>query len=227
MALLHFSCSNDPKIKSPLKIESNTAVVQVKEVKAKQEPVNVVVSDSTSYTLEILDEKSYWDTTLYEGNLKLKTLKKSPYNLVLFNVAVSNMVESLIDQQLDYGYKKLLEWYENEGMSKSLEKDRQFRKIYSDGNGLFVIYDKYKIDYEYAEIAVLTIWRENEFVFTYSEQTKLGVKIEISGIKESQNSLDLYGNLKGNPELIYGGDFIIQFSKGNRKAAYSYFETNN
>ena len=120
----------------------------------------------------------------------------------------------------------LLEWYESEGMTSSHKSDLYVRRGYSNDDGLILIYDKYKVDFEYTEIVILTIWQKDKFVFTYSDQGKLGVELKVSALMGNMNETKVYGNLKGNPETSYGGDFIITFSKGSRKISYSFYERN-
>jgi hypothetical protein len=175
-------------------------------------------NQNKDYQVDITDNASYWDTQ--SEYLKTKKMDIPESNLKSIELKPDKKAMACIQKEVNKQLDSLKKWHADFPKHPKLTARSS---NYTTPEGLRIILSKYKADYEYTEIAVITVIANNTVV-TYSESNKLGEDIKLHYAKQDGDSFIIYGTLMGNPETSYSGDFKLTFSENKRTLEYAYYE---
>lgn len=177
-----------------------------------------------NYTVEIIDNKSYWDTIL--PGLKKKAISVPVSNLTETDEILPTNLLAKIKQEIYCDLIILNERRQNSNEPIDTSFSVISNKSYKSHSGIKLYYILAETKTLKMQIGVIGILTKGGLL-TYSDINELELKINLRNIEKINSGYLVYGEQKGNPDNPYGGNFKLTFKGNKRTIAYQYYEKNN
>lgn len=173
--------------------------------------------------VEKIDQK--WDSIALKGSFKMNRIEIPYSEMIEMEINFDDTVKEIIKEETDRQLRNLELLYAPEGTSLNATAKLTNQTCYRFGTATLAVFE-HSVDFEYTKIITLLIIDNDEYLL-YSKTNKLGLEIEIKGVRKANEEYLIYGSSKGNPEFNCGGNFELIYKGDERIIKYAYCEENN